>query len=60
MFEVFMLPTFLKTSGVLFHTEEPMKECKFCPVLISEKEKSSADKYFLLLNCSGKLIRKLH
>ena len=36
--KVLMLLSFFRTSGALFHIEEPMTERAICPVLIFRKE----------------------
>ena len=55
MFESINAVGFLRTSGVLFHIEGPMKESAFF-----ETDKSISDNYLLLLNFLDKLIQKLH
>ena len=60
MFESINVADFLRTPGVLFHTEGQMKQNAFCRVLVFKKDKLISDSYLLFLNSSDKVIQKLH
>ena len=49
MFESIDTVVFLRTSGVLFYIEGPMKECILSHVFFFETGKSISDNYFVFL-----------
>ena len=48
-----MLLVFLRTSGVLFHIDGPMKESAFCPMLVFRNSQINFRYLFLVLKLFG-------
>ena len=48
-----MLLVFLRTSGVLFHIDGPMKESAFCPMLVFRNRQINFRYLFFVLKLFG-------